>query len=98
MPIKFDGLNDAIIGVTASDDKIVYDAHRILTLLSEQSGMNKTAYDRGAADSYYSRAMIPHKMVDGEQVLLERGQEWDEYMEGYACNEDLGNFKDWGTP
>jgi hypothetical protein len=40
MPIKFDGLDDAIIGVTASDDKIVYDAHRILTLLSEQSGMS----------------------------------------------------------
>jgi hypothetical protein len=60
--------------------------------------MNKTAYDRGAADSYYSRAVIPHKWIDGEQVLLERGQEWDEYMEGYACNEDLGNFKDWGTP
>ena len=50
------------------------------------------------ADSYYSRAMIPHKMVDGKQILLERGKEWDEYMEGYECNEDLGNFKDWGTP
>lgn len=33
MPIKFDGLDDAIIGVTASDNKIVYSADRILTLL-----------------------------------------------------------------
>ena len=33
MPIKFDGLDDAIIGVTASDNKIVYSAERILTLL-----------------------------------------------------------------
>jgi len=58
--------------------------------------MNRSPYDRGAADSYYSRAMIPHKMVDGKQILLERGKEWDEYMEGYACNENIGNFKDWG--
>ena len=33
MPIKFDGLDDAVIGVTASDNKIVYSAERILTLL-----------------------------------------------------------------
>jgi len=60
---------------------------------------NKTAYDRGAADSYYGRAMIPHILIGFQQVLLEKGtQEWDEYMEGYACNEDIGNFKDWGTP
>ena len=38
MPIKFDGLDDAIIGVTASDNKIVYSADRILTLL--QSDMS----------------------------------------------------------
>ncbi len=59
--------------------------------------MNKTAYDRGMADSYYGRAMIPHKWIDGEQVLLSRGQEWDEYHQGYEWNEELGNWKDWGT-
>jgi limonene-1,2-epoxide hydrolase len=41
MPIKFDGLDDAIIGVTASDNKIVYNADRILTLLCEQSDMSE---------------------------------------------------------
>jgi hypothetical protein len=61
--------------------------------------MNKTAYDRGMADSYYSRAMIPHILIGFQQVLLEKGtQEWDEYMEGYEWNEELGNWKDWGTP
>jgi hypothetical protein len=64
--------------------------------LQEIRMIHGSPFDRGAADSYYSRAMIPHKMVDGKQVLLERGKEWDEYMEGYACNENIGNFKDWG--
>ena len=41
MLIKFDGLDGAIIGVTANDDKIVYSAQRIRSLLSEQSGMSK---------------------------------------------------------
>jgi len=40
MPIKFDGLDDAIIGVTASGNKIVYNADRIVALLSEQSDMS----------------------------------------------------------
>jgi len=53
-------------------------------------------FDRGMADSYYQRAIIPHKIVDGKQVLLDRGNEYDEYMEGYKTNEDIGNFKDWG--
>jgi len=41
MHITFDGLDDAIIGVTASYDKVVYSAQRILSLLSEQSGMSE---------------------------------------------------------
>lgn len=41
MPIKFDGLDDAIIGITARDNKIVYSADRILALLSEQSDMSE---------------------------------------------------------
>ena len=57
---------------------------------------NKTAYDRGMADSYYGRAVIPHILIGFQQVLLERGKEWDEYMEGYKVNENIGNFKDWG--
>ena len=57
---------------------------------------SKSAEDRGAADSYYQRAARPHKRVDGVEVLLEEGTpEWNEYMQGYECNELLGNFKQW---
>ena len=57
---------------------------------------SKSAEDRGAADSYYQRAARPHKLVDGVEVLLEEGTpEWSEYMQGYECNELLGNFKQW---
>ena len=41
MPILFDGLDDAIIGVSADDDKIVYSAQRIQSLLSKHNGMSK---------------------------------------------------------
>jgi hypothetical protein len=58
--------------------------------------MHGSPFDRGMADSYYQRAIIPHKRVDGVVIMLEKGKEWDEYMEGYAHNEQMGNFKDWG--
>ncbi len=38
MTIKFDGFDEAIIGVTANNDRIVYDGNRILQVLSEQNG------------------------------------------------------------
>ena len=57
---------------------------------------SKSAEDRGAADSYYQRAARPHKLVDGVEVLLDEGTpECGEYMQGYECNELLGNFKQW---
>jgi hypothetical protein len=37
MTIKFDGFDEAIIGITANSDTIVYDGNRILQLLSEQN-------------------------------------------------------------
>jgi hypothetical protein len=41
MFIKFEGMDKAIIGVTARDDAIVYDGHRILELLSENNGISR---------------------------------------------------------
>jgi hypothetical protein len=37
MTIKFDGFDEAIIGMTAKDDRIVYDGNRMLQMLSEQN-------------------------------------------------------------
>ncbi len=37
MTIKFDGFDEAIIGITANSDTIVYDGNRILQLLSEKN-------------------------------------------------------------
>lgn len=57
---------------------------------------SKSAEDRGAADSYYQRAARPNKQVNGVEVLLEEGTpEWSEYMQGYECNEQMRNFKQW---
>jgi hypothetical protein len=52
-------------------------------------------FDRGGADSYYKRPILPHKMVDKEIIWLKPDtQEWDEYMEGYKVNESIGNHKE----
>jgi hypothetical protein len=37
MTIKLDGFDEAIIGVTANSDTIVYDGNRIMQMLSEQN-------------------------------------------------------------
>lgn len=54
-------------------------------------------HDRGSADSYYSRAKIPHKIIDEKRIMLEPGSsEAAEYDAGYEQNEGIGNHKDWG--
>jgi len=59
--------------------------------------INKSAADRGSADSYYRREQQPHKVTNNEKVLLqENTPEWDEYIEAYEANELAGNWKDWG--
>jgi len=61
--------------------------------------MNKShgsPHDRGAADSYYRRGKLPHKIVEKTIIwLLPNTSEWLEYMEGYDENEKMRNFKEY---
>jgi hypothetical protein len=55
--------------------------------------------DRGRADSYYHRAIRPHKWLDGigrVEIVDLTAEEIAEYLAGYDENEDAGEFKDWG--
>ena len=59
-----------------------------------------SAFDRGAADSYYHRGPEPHYFVGdtlmSERIVCEPGTtEYQEYMAGYKYNELSGSFKDW---
>lgn len=58
-------------------------------------------FDRGSADSWYSRGQRPHywpegtykgKRVDAEEMTL---AEMREYYAGYEYNEELGGKKEW---
>ena len=59
-------------------------------------------FDRGAADSWYSRGIQPHYYVGatGQSTRLEEvdmsEKEVADYMAGYAYNEQFGDKKDWG--
>ena len=54
-------------------------------------------YDRGSADSYYGRAPAPHKYPNGTgnhpRVNELTEAERQEYMAGYAYNEEFGDKK-----
>lgn len=57
-------------------------------------------YDRGMADSYYRRGIIPH-YYEGASFYSNKitdlnKQELFEYLKGYNDNEASGDFKDWG--
>jgi hypothetical protein len=53
-----------------------------------------SAYDRGAADSYYGRKINPHYTEGGVVVQAKEGTlEYQEYLKGWSENTD---FKDWG--
>lgn len=58
-------------------------------------------YDRGSADSYYSRPSCPHWYPNGtgKQPRIERKdmtkEEIEEYYLGYEENELAMNKKDW---
>lgn len=60
------------------------------------------AFDRGAADSYYSRRFQPHyyKGNTGTSELVEEEnmtpKEIQAYAAGYEWNEQFGDKKDWG--
>jgi hypothetical protein len=56
-------------------------------------------YDRGSADSYYSRPRDPHwyplGTYNGEKVTDLTASEVAEYNAGYDDNEAHGDKKDW---
>lgn len=59
------------------------------------------AFDRGSADSYYSRPHNPHMYEGGtgNSRLIERAEMTEEqvadYFAGYRWNEECGDKKDW---
>ena len=58
-------------------------------------------FDRGSADSWYSRSIDPHYYVGdtGSSVRLElvdmSEKEVQDYLAGYAWNEEFGGKKEW---
>lgn len=56
------------------------------------------AFDRGSADSYYSRQINPHYFVgatyQSEKIIpVEDSPEYNAYIAGYKWNEQVGNKK-----
>lgn len=62
----------------------------------EQHG---SLFDRGSADSYYSRPRDPHYYpagsYNGQKVTELNEAELEEYMAGYDYNERYGDKKNW---
>ena len=56
-------------------------------------------FDRGSADSYYGRPVEPHYYVYGtgtsEKVTNLTMEEVQEYLAGYAWNEQFGDKKEY---
>jgi hypothetical protein len=59
------------------------------------------AFDRGSADSWYSRGMNPHMFIGDSYQSIEIGvrdmtqESIDAYLAGYAYNERFGGKKSW---
>ena len=59
------------------------------------------AFDRGSADSWYSRPRNPHMFLGGSYDSVEIGvrdmtqEQVDAYLAGYDYNERFGGKKDW---
>ncbi len=56
-------------------------------------------FDRGSADSYYSRPRDPHWWTDGthqgQKITNLNSAEIEEYLAGYDHNEQYGDKKSW---
>lgn len=56
-------------------------------------------FDRGSADSYYSRLPEPHWWPEGTghgtKIIDLNKTEIDEYLAGYQYNEQYGDKKNW---
>ena len=59
------------------------------------------AFDRGSADSWYSRGINPHMFLGGSYDSVEIGardmteEQVDAYLAGYRYNERFGGKKSW---
>jgi hypothetical protein len=59
------------------------------------------AFDRGSADSWYSRGIHPHMFLGGSYDSVEIGvrdmtqDQIDAYLAGYNYNERFGGKKSW---
>jgi len=59
------------------------------------------SFDRGSADSWYSRPIDPHYFVGGsyDSEIIQGDavskEEADAYFAGYQWNEKFGDKKDW---
>lgn len=52
-------------------------------------------YDRGSADSYYSRNINPHYCINNQYQYTNDPLEIEEYLSGYNWNELYGSKKDY---
>ena len=77
---------------------------RVFKILSDQPQFNRerhgSLWDRGTADSYYSRPRGPHWWPEGSfvgtKVVDLTAAERAEYDAGYDYNEEYGNRKNYG--
>ena len=57
------------------------------------------AFDRGSADSYYGRPIKPHFFLgdtyNSKEIDDLSKSQIEEYMAGYAWNEQFGDKKNW---
>jgi hypothetical protein len=59
-------------------------------------------FDRGSADSYYGRGQVPHYYPNGTGNApmltppVMTAEQVEDYMAGYAYNEQFGDKKNWG--
>jgi hypothetical protein len=58
-------------------------------------------FDRGSADSYYSRSFLPHYFEGSTYSTVKiippkDSAEYEAYSAGYDYNEEAGDKKDWG--
>jgi hypothetical protein len=67
----------------------------------EYNAEHGSPFDRGSADSYYSRPQSPHKYPNGtyNEPKIEAQDmslaEMREYYKGYEYNEQFGDKKSW---
>lgn len=57
-------------------------------------------FDRGSADSWYSRSIRPHYFAGGsyqsDEIIPPKGsEEYEAYLAGYEYNEQYGGKKEW---